>query len=723
MSTSGKRNDVITDAYEKQYNLPKFSRGTAESSSQSYPADQHFPPYKVYLSNMSHKPDDHELKNFFDPCSIVEYRVWKDRKAGYSKYSGIIEFGNLNDFRVALTRNNSMLCGRNVKVQVSRKGVEKTRCPEACSKKPPMSKKPDENENCKVEQNNPVSQSEKGLNGCDMIDEDWQDKVLTNPRYPDFIKKKLLSPEDLEKVTKNPPFRVYVGNIAYWVDEKKLEKFFKPAIATDIKFLYKKDNPTNSATVEFEFVEDFIVALKKNGKKFETKTMRVEISGRFNKNQIKNPFTTAPSDALSWRRQNVTEDRKVDLSKVPNRSPFKAHLGNLPYKAVEDDLRTFFEPINVSKIDLLIHRDTGSSKGSAMIEFESREDLVEGLHKSGGKIFNRKIDVSVWKEKPLPMFLPSEDAKVNLLKVPENPPFEALVKNLPFHVREVDLEYYFEPCEIIKFEPLYNEDRFTGSVIVEFDIRQDLIEGLKRSGGYMYRRKIHVSILKNSNQHLLIVPNDSPADIDLSKIPKHPPFKAYVSNLPYIACQIDIEKYFEPLQITNHQPFCYDDSQKFKGSVLVEFNSRKDLIDGLKKGGGQMAGRQIKVAVHHSKGVDSQSSKKIINGNLNLDANTKGEVGQRKTKSKQFISTTQHVPYFLRKTGEIPNPNSEDRFSYGPEYDAYKEQIENQKDVRGEEMINAMKASAVLRVTDDKEAQTPVFVDHENKFTVLPVED
>ena len=616
MYKGGKR---ITDFLpEDSDKLPKFSRGTvgrhsAESSSEIYAADQYFPPYKVYLSNMSRKPDDYELKNFFDSCSIVGVSIWKLRNARYTKYSGIVEFENFNDFRVALTRNNKMLCGRKINVQVSKSTNRKTPVSnlEACSKNPFVSKKQEtKEEHCMDEQTNSVFHYPK-KSWCELVEDEENKrnknkKILTNPKQSTFLRNKFLSPEDLEKVSKNPPFRVYVGNIANWVDKRKLAKFFLPAIATNIKFLYKGDNRRNSATVDFEFVEDYIQALKTNGRKFETKTMIVETSGQLNKN----PFATAPSDAPNWRKQNSTDGVEkvfVDLSKVPYRPPFKAHLGNLPYKAVKNDLRTFLQPVNVLKIIPLFHKDTRSSKGSAMVEFKSREDLLHGLRKSGETIFDRNIEVSVWKNKSFSKVLYSKETKNNRFKVPENPPFETIVKNFPLKAGEVD-------C-----------------------------------GGYMSKRKIYVSHPRNSNRDLLIVPSNGPVDFDLLKIPKLPPFKAFVTNLPYKACQIDIENYFEPLQIVNHTPFHYDDSLKFKGSVILEFKSREDLIDGLKKGGGQMAGRQVKVAVHRSKGVDSQS-----NCNLKLDVNTNAEVVPRKT--RQFI---------CKLLGKIANENSQDRFGFG----------------------------------------------------------
>lgn len=39
---------------------------------------------------------------------------------------------------------------------------------------------------------------------------------------------------------------------------------------------------------------------------------------------------------------------EIDCSRVPMSGPFKAYIGNVPYSAVEDDLKKFFEKLNVS---------------------------------------------------------------------------------------------------------------------------------------------------------------------------------------------------------------------------------------------------------------------------------------------------------------------------------------------------------------------------------------
>jgi RNA recognition motif-containing protein len=53
----------------------------------------------------------------------------------------------------------------------------------------------------------------------------------------------------------------------------------------------------------------------------------------------------------------------------------KLYVGNLPYTTTEDELRTMFSQAGqVASVEVIMDRDTGSSKGFAFIEMGSKSE-------------------------------------------------------------------------------------------------------------------------------------------------------------------------------------------------------------------------------------------------------------------------------------------------------------------------------------------------------------
>ena len=63
------------------------------------------------------------------------------------------------------------------------------------------------------------------------------------------------------------------------------------------------------------------------------------------------------------------------------------YVGNLPYTATEDELRTAFSAFgNVNSVNLIIDRDTGRSKGYGFVEMSDPEDAKKALSELDGSI-------------------------------------------------------------------------------------------------------------------------------------------------------------------------------------------------------------------------------------------------------------------------------------------------------------------------------------------------
>ncbi|WP_425891813.1 RNA recognition motif domain-containing protein [Aeromonas veronii] len=79
----------------------------------------------------------------------------------------------------------------------------------------------------------------------------------------------------------------------------------------------------------------------------------------------------------------------------------KIYVGNLSYRMTADELKTLFSQFGqVDKVDIIIDRDTGQSKGFGFIEMPvngDAEKAIAGLH--GTEVGGRTITVNQAKPK------------------------------------------------------------------------------------------------------------------------------------------------------------------------------------------------------------------------------------------------------------------------------------------------------------------------------------
>ncbi|KAK7872194.1 hypothetical protein R5R35_001755 [Gryllus longicercus] len=86
-------------------------------------------------------------------------------------------------------------------------------------------------------------------------------------------------------------------------------------------------------------------------------------------------------------------------------------------------------------------------------------------------------------------------------------------------------------------------------------------------------------------------------DLDENKIPKSPPFLAYISNLPYEVEEDEIEDFFKDLQIVNVRLPRDERPGRLRGFGYVEFETRQSLIDALSLPDTTIKGRRIRIEV------------------------------------------------------------------------------------------------------------------------------
>ena len=96
-----------------------------------------------------------------------------------------------------------------------------------------------------------------------------------------------------------------------------------------------------------------------------------------------------PCPTLGWRRG---KDR--DLSK-------KVYVGNMPFSATEDDLRSLFETHgSVASVNVIMDRETGRPRGFAFVEMEeasAADDAIRAL--DGSDMGGRSLRVNEAQDK------------------------------------------------------------------------------------------------------------------------------------------------------------------------------------------------------------------------------------------------------------------------------------------------------------------------------------
>jgi RNA recognition motif-containing protein len=76
--------------------------------------------------------------------------------------------------------------------------------------------------------------------------------------------------------------------------------------------------------------------------------------------------------------------------------PVRLFVGNLPYQATEDDLRTHFSQVGQpTQIVRPLDRETGRARGFAFVEYAERAPAEEAIKKFDGQLFmGRPLAVS-----------------------------------------------------------------------------------------------------------------------------------------------------------------------------------------------------------------------------------------------------------------------------------------------------------------------------------------
>lgn len=79
----------------------------------------------------------------------------------------------------------------------------------------------------------------------------------------------------------------------------------------------------------------------------------------------------------------------------------RCYVGNLPFKATEDDIRDFFRPSEVKQVQIIKDRDTGQPRGFAFVELASHAEVLDAVERlDQAEMGGRRITVNEANERP-----------------------------------------------------------------------------------------------------------------------------------------------------------------------------------------------------------------------------------------------------------------------------------------------------------------------------------
>lgn len=87
--------------------------------------------------------------------------------------------------------------------------------------------------------------------------------------------------------------------------------------------------------------------------------------------------------------------RETVPQRIPDKPPFLAHLGNLDYEIMEEDIRDFLDGCDVTSVRLIEDRETKRPKGFGYAEFSNVEGLKKALALDGTSYRGRSIKVKI----------------------------------------------------------------------------------------------------------------------------------------------------------------------------------------------------------------------------------------------------------------------------------------------------------------------------------------
>lgn len=197
---------------------------------------------------------------------------------------------------------------------------------------------------------------------------------------------------------------VYVGGLSFDASESDVsEHFAQCGNVVNIRMPTFPDSGRSKgvAFVEFDDQSGVDAALQLSDSDFMGRTIRVDVARGKRDGGDRSGGDRFSGDRSNRGRRNRSRERSTERRKY--RSPTGREqsepsetifVGNLAWKASEDDLRSHFESCgNVVDARIPTDRDTGRQKGFGYVTFDSVDAARKAMGMSGSDIAGRQVRV------------------------------------------------------------------------------------------------------------------------------------------------------------------------------------------------------------------------------------------------------------------------------------------------------------------------------------------
>jgi len=208
----------------------------------------------------------------------------------------------------------------------------------------------------------------------------------------------------------------YLGNLHKQTVQGDIDNLFKGLKLEDVRIVHDKETgePKGYGYAIFKDQESLEKAVALNGSEVCGQNIKIDVKKPSNRNrpgmggqfQRRNDFGGAFSrpqhnryDQQGQAQGQGTERRQGSNRPVPEVPPFVAYVGNLPEEAIESDLETMFQGLDLVKVRLVFDKETQHHRGYGYAEFASKESLVRALTLDGAPWMNKTLKVNVHERK------------------------------------------------------------------------------------------------------------------------------------------------------------------------------------------------------------------------------------------------------------------------------------------------------------------------------------
>ncbi len=169
-------------------------------------------------------------------------------------------------------------------------------------------------------------------------------------------------------------------------------------------------------------------------------------------------------------------------------------IGNLPFAATEQELRTFFEPYGKVVSTKLVQKD-GRPAGCGFVQFSSAQDAARAKESANGQYMNGRPIVVRYSSDPIPEFA----AKQSIGAAKGSSTFEGttiFVGNLSYQSSRESIEAFFSRCGKVKEVRMAYDmtGRPKGFAHVEFERPEAVQEAMKLYGQELDGRTLRIDV-------------------------------------------------------------------------------------------------------------------------------------------------------------------------------------------------------------------------------------